>query len=276
MNTGKPVTFLFLLGAIFLSLACTELITPGGTADFNQPGPTQDVEATVQAAVSGTLQAIVNSAQGQTIPEPQPTIGVGLEATITALLATRPAAVFPTPSQPLDPLAETPESPATELPPTPTQATAIEFPPTSVPQATALPAPTATLAIQPTATPAPAASCTTAPQGTLVAALIFGQQVADSSVENGSYILLVEQPEGGNFDGKMVTFKVDGINASQSGIWRQGGADIIDLTVTPIPAPQPTPQGAASAPTQTRGIGPLAQPLRPHVFVGTASICAPP
>ena len=73
--------------------------------------------------------------------------------------------------------------------------------------------------------------------GVIVAATIEGRKVASTiTSEDGRYKLKVQQ-RAVNFIGKTVTFTVDGEIASQSALWRQGGVDLLDLTVQGGPRP---------------------------------------
>ena len=90
-----------------------------------------------------------------------------------------------------------------------------------------------------------------AANGTVVAALVDGQQVVAKPVTGGSYPVLLVDPSGESFDGKMVTFTIGGIAADQTFIWRMGEVTYLDLTATPVigspastPTPTPTPTPA--------------------------------
>jgi hypothetical protein len=83
-----------------------------------------------------------------------------------------------------------------------------------------------------------------AANGTVVAALVDGQQVAAKSVTGGTYPVLLVEPSGESFDGKTVTFTIGGIAAAQTFIWQQGEVTELNLTATPVigsPAATPTP-----------------------------------
>ena len=73
-----------------------------------------------------------------------------------------------------------------------------------------------------------------AANGTVVAALVDGQQVAAKSVTGGTYPVLLVEPSGGSFDGKTVTFTIGGIAAAQTFIWEQGEVTELNLTDTPV------------------------------------------
>ena len=83
-----------------------------------------------------------------------------------------------------------------------------------------------------------------AANGTVVAALVDGQQMAAKSVTGGTYPVLLVEPSGESFDGKTVTFTIGGIAAAQTFIWQQGEVTELNLTATPVigsPAATPTP-----------------------------------
>jgi len=86
-----------------------------------------------------------------------------------------------------------------------------------------------------------------AADGTVVAALVDGQQVAAEPVSGGSYTIIVE-PKTGSFFGKTVTFMIGGIPAKQTALWVEGLATELNLTATPTqPTPVPPPPPAATA-----------------------------
>ena len=83
-----------------------------------------------------------------------------------------------------------------------------------------------------------------AASGTVVAALVDGQQVAAKSVTGGTYPVLLVEPSGESFVGKTVTFTIGGIAAAQTFIWQQGEVTELNLTATSViesPAATPTP-----------------------------------
>ena len=55
-------------------------------------------------------------------------------------------------------------------------------------------------------------------------------KAGEATVSGGKYLVNTAQPNGASFRGNQVTFSVGGAEASQSGAWQQGGADIVDLT----------------------------------------------
>lgn len=79
-----------------------------------------------------------------------------------------------------------------------------------------------------------------APNGTEVLAFIGGLEQGNTTVasSDGSYTLLVND-EG---PGAIITFKVSGALADETAVWRQGGADVLDLHASLFPpAPLPVP-----------------------------------
>jgi hypothetical protein len=106
-----------------------------------------------------------------------------------------------------------------------------------------------------------------------VTAWVGGVQAASATVQDGRYVLFVDQGAGASFPGKTVTFKIGDLEANESGIWEAGGGDDLDLTAAPARAPEPTPAPSTLLPRSRLRSGVLAQPVPPHVFLGKASIC---
>ena len=66
-----------------------------------------------------------------------------------------------------------------------------------------------------------------APAGTVVIALIAGKEQTSTTIKrDGTYTLLV--PKGNGTD---VTFRVGTHTAVQTAMWKDGGADVLNLTV---------------------------------------------
>ncbi len=83
-----------------------------------------------------------------------------------------------------------------------------------------------------------------ASNGTVVAALVDGQEVAAKSVAGGTYPVLLVEPSGESFSGKTVTFTIGGIAAAQTFMWQEGSVTELNLTATPVigsPTSTPTP-----------------------------------
>ena len=77
----------------------------------------------------------------------------------------------------------------------------------------------------------------TVASGLEITAIVEGQTIATAHTSSdGRYKLKVPQGTQ-SFVGKTVTFTVDGEITSQSSIWKQGGVDILNLTVQPRPRP---------------------------------------
>ena len=90
-----------------------------------------------------------------------------------------------------------------------------------------------------------------AADGTVVAAIVEGRQIVAKSVSDGSYPVLLVEPDGENFTGKTVTFTIGGFAASETAFWIQGEVTELNLNATPAPGtPTPTP-AATAAPIPT-------------------------
>ena len=84
-----------------------------------------------------------------------------------------------------------------------------------------------------------------APDGTTVAASVDGAEVASTTVTNGRYNLAVDQKDD-NFDGKTVSFRVDGNPAAESSTWMSGMVETVNLTASTPPPPPPPNRSARS------------------------------
>ena len=98
-----------------------------------------------------------------------------------------------------------------------------------------------------------------AADGTMVMAMIDGEEVASDDVTKGRYSLLIDQGQTGNFAGKTVTFMVGDYAAERTLMWASGGGDpSFDLngvsgmmpgetmepaTMEPEPTATPLPKG---------------------------------
>jgi hypothetical protein len=67
------------------------------------------------------------------------------------------------------------------------------------------------------------------PDGTNVTACVGGEPVAFALVSEGQFFITVQQGAPG-LDGKEVTFSIDGLDARETQVWSQGGAELIDLS----------------------------------------------
>ena len=64
-----------------------------------------------------------------------------------------------------------------------------------------------------------------APDGTLVTAMIDGEEVGSAAVSNGRYSMIIDQGETGNYSGKTVTFQVGDYAVEATLIWKAGAGD---------------------------------------------------
>ena len=79
------------------------------------------------------------------------------------------------------------------------------------------------------------------PEGTVVEALLNGVKKAETTVNAESRYELDVVGEGGD-DGKIVTFKVAGVQANESAAWVSGELDYdFNLTIAALPNGSPTP-----------------------------------
>ena len=69
------------------------------------------------------------------------------------------------------------------------------------------------------------------PDGTIIVAYIDGDGVSKAVVEGGTYKLLVEQPPGQSYAGKIVQFTINDQKAEEGQPWEQGGANELNLHV---------------------------------------------
>ncbi len=60
---------------------------------------------------------------------------------------------------------------------------------------------------------------------------VFGASIVagEATVVDGNFTVTEVQPNGQTFNGDLVSFTVGGRSASQTSIWKTGGADIVDL-----------------------------------------------
>ena len=238
-----------LVPVLLLALACGELATP------ETPLP-PGLEATVRAAVADAQPAPQSAGE----PDTEATITARVQATVQALLQATPIP-SPTPTVSGPPLSTASVTPARSSPPNLSTAAA--------PTATRIPPPTPSPTPPPTPPPTHPAGCTAAADGVEVSAWINGALAASTRVQSGSYDFLVEQTTGASFSGQTITFTVGNSAASQTVVWIQGGATELNLTAPAGGLGRPAPHGAGR-PSFTGG--PLAQPVLPHVILGTVSV----
>jgi len=70
----------------------------------------------------------------------------------------------------------------------------------------------------------------TAADGAAVTAWVGGEQVADTTVEDGNYDIMVGSVAG--YHGETVSFKVSGVDAAEVATWEEGGGSILNLTAS--------------------------------------------
>jgi hypothetical protein len=242
------------LGAVLLFLML--LVLACGNTDNTQTPLHSALEATAQA------QDAAPETSGQ--PDPnidiESTITFRVQATVRALLS------------------------ATPIPsPTPTRSAVI---PTRTPEPTSYttqtggafntaPAPTptrvATSTTAPGSTPLPtrSAGCVAAADGVRVSAWVGGIKAGSAVVSSGEYSLLAEQPSNASFFGKAVTFMVGNSNAAQTIPWQQGAATELALTAPGDGLSRHAPEQIDTA---SPNGSPLAQPLLPHVILGSVFV----
>jgi uncharacterized Zn-binding protein involved in type VI secretion len=77
------------------------------------------------------------------------------------------------------------------------------------------------------------------PNGTIVTAIIegYGYNTVTPAEGYGAswYRIVIPKAEGKSYDGKTVTFRVNGYPAAQSAIWTMGGNVVVNLTATSAP-----------------------------------------
>ncbi|HCP24607.1 MAG: hypothetical protein FI717_08650 [SAR202 cluster bacterium] len=235
----KGLGFL-LVPILLLVLGCGELTLTGT--------PPPDLAATVQALIAENQSATQPAPEATEAPDTEATITARVQSTVQALLNAT-AVPSPTPTQSSSPFitVSTPTKSGSRLP-TPT----------------GIPLPT------PSATPFPtlAVACRLAADGTEVSAWVNGSQAATTTVASGEYTLFVTQGSGSSFSGQTITFKIGSTDAKQSVTWVQGGATEMDLTTVSGGLGRSFP-GQNDRPSSG---GVLAQPVPPHVVLGTASV----
>ena len=239
-----------LVPLMLLALACDELATP------QTPLP-PELEATVRALVAETESVQQQQATGE--PDTEATITVRVQATVQALMEATPIP-SPTPTAIVFPTVASP----TTTPPGPSISSTLP-----APTATRVPIPTPSPTSQPTPSPTLPSSCSSAADGVEVSAWVNGALAASTLVESGRYDLLVEQSSGASFSGQIITFTVGRFDADQTTVWVQGGATELNLTAPDGPLSRLAP-GGVGGPSVTGG--PLAQPVLPHIILGTVSV----
>ena len=69
-----------------------------------------------------------------------------------------------------------------------------------------------------------------APDGTRITAIIGCQPVAEATVVNGKYRMVVAEPRGVFYVGKTITFTIDDSAAALTATWSRGSIDVLNLT----------------------------------------------
>jgi len=245
--TGMKLFGAVLLLSMLLALACGEADGPktplapaldatvqavvSETQTANKATAEVDIEATIDARVQATVRALLNATP---IPSPTPTLGISPPTVAPTSFTSQQGGGFNTA-------------------PAPT--------PTSTPTRTSTPSPT------PVSTRA--APCAAADDGVEVSAWVNGLLAARTLVKSGSYTLMVEQPTGASFGGKLITFKVGRSDAKQTVRWTQGGGTELVLSAPRGGQSRVDPAGLGY-PSLAGGL--MAQPLPPHVILGTAFV----
>ena len=236
---------------ILLAIACSSTDTPRIT------NPTA-LEATVQALAS----------ENNATTPPNSGIDVDIESTITYRVQGTVQALFnATPIPSPTPTIGTPQTTSTPEPTSFTIQTGGSFNTAPAPTPTRIsPVPTTQVT-----TPAPTRplDCVSASDGVRVSAWINGNLVASTSVDSGLYTLLVEQPTDEIFFDETITFTLGNSEALQTITWKQGAASKLDLTAQLDGISRFAPNQLKA---RSLSGGPLAQPLPPHVILGTARI----
>lgn len=74
---------------------------------------------------------------------------------------------------------------------------------------------------------------------TLITAMIGGVAVGNATTPYlagpSTYSVLIEQPEGADYDGATVTFQIGGLTATQTGTWEAGKNEELNLSVGEAP-----------------------------------------
>jgi hypothetical protein len=86
------------------------------------------------------------------------------------------------------------------------------------------------------------------------------QEIVSAHIENGIYQIMVESPDGVNFDQKTVKFTVDGKPTDRIGSWESGQASQLSLKLLPAPAPASAPTSAPPPTSAATPAAPQAQP----------------
>ena len=228
----KVFSILALILATFASIVC------GGSPD---PAPTSDVTATITSSPTST-PAVPTSAPPTATSAPAVTAKAPVP-TSTQTPTQLPAAV-PTPGGVLATLEPKVEPIATSEPTREPTATLGQLVPTTVPTRQPTPISSASrcpsaqsVASQPGSVPphvfigVAAIDGQGVSDGTIVTACIDGNPVASTQVSNGRFLVIIEQRTPA-LNSKEITFSIDGLDANETAVWTQGGADELNLSAT--------------------------------------------
>ena len=108
----------------------------------------------------------------------------------------------------------------------------------------------------------------TAADGAAVTAWVGGEQVAATTVKGGEYDILVGDSVG--YAGETVSFKVSGVDASETATWVEGGGDIVNLTAASGSSGAGAGADGEKGATGTRGLKGVAGPAGPAGADGAA------
>ena len=250
-NTGEVAVPTPVAVATPVVVAPALTTTPEPTATTLLPATATSVPPP-STTLAPTETPVLTPVPAATVTAPTPVVvptliaAQPLEATLEPVpVATQAPTPIPT-STPVPTLAPTPmPTPSATARPTPT--------PTAIPTPTPSPTPTAVPTPTPVPTSAPAQlppvspnvlphvfvgtvtiDGVTAPDGTVITAWIQGflVPVGEGVVSGGNYDLQVPQYGNEPFSGKTVTFKVGGLDANQTAVWRTGEGTILDLAAS--------------------------------------------
>ena len=217
-------------------------------------------------------------------PEPPPTLKPTVTPDPTPFPTLAPTATLSPTFTPTPVPSPAPTATFTPVPtPTPTQTPGPTPTPTPIPIPTPTvgPTPTATLPLIPTPTTPPPPPAffggrvtqggVSVPDDARVSAWIDGLEVVSATTRNGDYTLKITQPPGQNFNGKEITFRVNGAIAEEKAVWKAAIVIELDLTIVegapptpwPIPTPRPT-QTPTPTPTPTPIPTPTPVPLKAY------------
>ena len=74
--------------------------------------------------------------------------------------------------------------------------------------------------------------------GKTLTAVIDGDEYTTTVLSDSRYQIKIQQPEGKDYSGKEVIFKIDGYEAAEKGTWEAGGVIKLDLSATSVVIPE--------------------------------------